>query len=442
MSYDSKLNNNRSSQLISSTQIAIAISFLLHFLLFKYGFPILSLSDKTAQGKLNVPIIELSPQEQSRLPDLSPIPDIPEVNTYFPPSQSPLFGLPQSFPIDPSQFPDLPPIPLPPPPPEFTLPPFPSFPSGDINLPPLEDTSVPLPPPPTQGDGVKKPENPVAATKPQPVKPVETKPIVKNPQPSTPTTPKLSPQQIAAVRQQKLNQGVRQLGQSLQKKDNNSTNEEARKNYVSWVNQVKNAKPENLVIQGIYPRDACIRRLEGKSFYGVLVNAQGQVIDLQLLKSATYPIFNIQASKDINSRSFANKTGKPKPYQVEVDFKYNAQICPSLTLPSLLREEKPKSDTPETPKTPNPKPVEPESPKPEVPPKQETPSPANPEIKPEVPPKQETPSPANPEIKPEVPPKQETPSPANPEIKPEVPPKQETPSPANPEVKPKPNSNS
>jgi outer membrane biosynthesis protein TonB len=406
MSYDSKFKNERASQLISSTQIAVVISLVLHLLLFKYGFPRFSIADKITKEKLNVPIIELSPLEQSRLPNLYPELDIPEFENTPLSSEVPPFALPPSIPINPNLFQDLPPVPLPPPPPEFPLPPLPplpSFPTTDIKLPPLGDiSSLPLPPPPTEGDAIKKPEQPIAPPEAKKDQPPPPKPEVKASESSSPPKPKLSPQQIAAVRQQNLNQQVRQLGQSLQKKDENTTNEEATKNYVSWLNEVKEATPQQLVIQGTYPRDACIRRLEGKSFYGVLVNSQGQVIDLELLKNANYPIFNEQASKDIGSRNFANNTGKPKPYQVEVNFKYDAEICPSLTLPSLRRDDKPKSPTPEV--------------KPEVPPKQETPTPITPEVKPEVPPKQETPTPITPEVKPEVPPKQETPTPITPEV--------------------------
>ena len=72
----------------------------------------------------------------------------------------------------------------------------------------------------------------------------------------------------------------------------------------------------------------------------MVVNAKGQVVALDLLKGAEYPIFNQQGNQDLRGRIFDNDTNKPKPYQVEVNYEYDAEICPSLTLPSI-RTEKP-----------------------------------------------------------------------------------------------------
>jgi TonB family protein len=375
MSYNSKVNN-RASLLIQPTQIAIIISVALHLLLLKYGLPKLSLAQKNSTEDFAVPLVELSPQEQTRLPDLSPEPTWN--NLPLPPGVRP-FALSPSIPTNPNIFPNLPPVPLPPPPQNFNLPPLPpipplpSFPSTDIKLPPVGDiSSIPAPPPlpPIDSEGreaikpASEPEPPAKQSRAEgAAAPPEKEPpqAVAPPQPE----PQIPPEQIAAQRQQQLDRGVRNLSASLKEQKTGTTDEEARINYVAWLNKVGSSQPEKLPekldMSGTYPRDACIRRLEGKTVYGILVNPQGKVIDLDLIKSGGYSIFNQQASEDIAARPFKNDTGKPKPYQVTVDFKYDPEICPSLSLPSLTRNKQPATETGE-PKTPASKPEATEQP--------------------------------------------------------------------------------
>jgi TonB family protein len=405
MSYDSKLNN-RSSLPIEPTQIAIVISVVLHLLLFRYGLPKLSLAQKNAVENPPVPLVELSPLEQTRLPNLSP--QTSWNNLPLPEGVRP-FALSPSIPTDPNLLPNLPPVPLPPPPQYFDLPPLPpipplpSFPSTDIKLPPVGDiSSIPAPPPlpPIDSDGGEAIE-PTSEPKPPP----EPSPEEKPPEPEPPQAvappqrkpePQIPPDQIAAQRQQQLDQGIRNLSASLKEENTGTTDEEARKNYVAWLNEVGTSQPEQLDMSGTYPRDACIRRLEGQTVFGVLVNPQGKVIDLDLIKSGGYALFNQQASKDIAARAFQNDTGKPKPYQVTVDFKYDPEICPSLSLPSLARDKQPTTET-DQPKTPAEKPAANEQPS--------NPAPAEPEQKPE-----ETEAPASNVPAPVEPPRQTAPT--------------------------------
>lgn len=368
MSYDSKLNN-RASKPIQPTQIAIIISVVLHLLLLRYGLPKLSLAQKNSAEDFAVPLVELSPQEQTRLPNLSPEPTWN--NIPLPEGVRP-FALSPSIPTNPNILPNLPPVPLPPPPQYFNLPPLPpipplpSFPSTDIKLPPVGDlSSIPSPPPlpPIDSDGGEA-IKPASEPEPPPEKlPEEKPPEPKPPQAVAPPQPEpqVPPEQIAAQRQQQLDRGVRNLSASLKEEKIGTTDEEARKNYVAWLNEVGTSQPEKLDLKGTYPRDACIRRLEGKTVFGIVVNPQGQVIDLDLIKSGGYSIFNQQASEDIAARPFKNDTDKPKPYQVTVDFKYDPEICPSLSLPSLARDKQPTTET-EEPKTPKPKPEATEQP--------------------------------------------------------------------------------
>ncbi|MGL5795054.1 MAG: energy transducer TonB, partial [Waterburya sp.] len=144
-----------------------------------------------------------------------------------------------------------------------------------------------------------------------------------------------------------------------------TTDEDATKNYLAWLKKVQDTKPEKLVIQGTYPRDACIRKLEDSSFFGIVVDGTGAVMALDLIKGSKYSIFNELASKDIidalrpsvANRTLENKTKKPKPYQIKVDYKYDPEICPSLTLPSIRKAEEAQQTQPQQQSAPTPTPA-------------------------------------------------------------------------------------
>ncbi|WP_017293754.1 TonB family protein [Geminocystis herdmanii] len=121
----------------------------------------------------------------------------------------------------------------------------------------------------------------------------------------------------------------------LQKETQNTSDEDARKNYVAWATQVQNVTPQQLTLSGIYPKDACVGKLEGTAAYGVTVDSAGSVVNTQLIKSSGYPLFNDQALRQIRSHGFANDTGTNKPYHVYVNYNYNAQICPSLSISNV-----------------------------------------------------------------------------------------------------------
>ncbi len=398
MSYESELNPQAGKSIIKPSYLAFILSLLLHLLVYRFGLPSLNL--KQDGGKKQVAVIELNAEQQSRLPNLYPELDIPQVPD-IPPDDSlpaPPFALPPELTPGINGIPDLPPIVIPPPP-NFDIPPLPPFPpSNNIKLPPIGDlSSLPLPPPLESLDF--KPQNPTTEPNAQPApqppteaKKPESKPKTEQQQPKpevkTDPKPEPSPQEIAAIKEKNLQQEVRRLSGSLQKNETGTSNDDANRNYLAWWNKIQTTKPEEITIEGTYPRDACIRRLEGESAFGILVNEEGTVVSAALIKGAKYPIFNQQGSKDISQTTFKPKTEKSKPtvakptdetiaqpiqetkpYLVTVAYKYDPETCPSLTLPSLRKDEeqKPKENTatpkPETPA----KPPEAESEKPAVP---------------------------------------------------------------------------
>ena len=350
MSYESKFER-KSGKFITPAQLCLLASVALHLLVLRFGIPTIKFNNES--GRREVSIIELNPEQRDRLPNLSPqlntpdtpvpdINDLPPVDTSEPAAP---FAIPKDLipgignPID------LPPVVIPPPPDFSNLPPI-----TDITLPPVGDISnLPLPPEINPEDFKTDPP-PVPPTTQQPDKPVnpptqQVKPPAKpESRPVKPTEavkpqPKPTPEQIAARKVQESQERIRKLSQSLTKKEKGTTDEEARKNYVAWLAKVRDVEPEAIEVTGTYPRDACIRRLKGASVYGVVVDVEGNVVALDLIKGAEYSVFDEAAGEEIIRSVLENDTKKPKPYQVTVNYEYDAEICPSLTLPSIRKQE-------------------------------------------------------------------------------------------------------
>ncbi|MDJ0747078.1 MAG: energy transducer TonB [Xenococcaceae cyanobacterium MO_167.B27] len=341
-----------SSKLLSAGKIALVASIILHLLIYKYGFPQLMIRENKVSVEATVATIELNPFEASRLPNLEPQWEVPNFSSSSLDGAAPPFAFPSSITPTLGDLPNLPPLPIPLPP-NFQLPSLPPLPpiSTNIELPPIGDFSaLPSPPPLEDLDSVTTPTTPQESPSPEAIKPPPEKPP--EPTPETKKEPLPTPQQIAAVREQKIQGEISNISASLTKQEIGTTDEDARKNYIAWLTKVKTIEPEVVDIEGIYPKDACIRRLEGTSVYGVVIDSNNTVVALELIKSANYPIFNQQASKDIQNRDFSNNTGQPKPYRVNVNYKYNVEICPSLTLPSLRKKTETPTPTPKVEPTP------------------------------------------------------------------------------------------
>ena len=144
------------------------------------------------------------------------------------------------------------------------------------------------------------------------------------------------------------------LTNQLQKNSTNTSDEEARKNYVSWATEVKSVKSKKLSLQGIYPKDACIRKLEGTTSYGITVNPQGNIVNSKLIKSSGYNIFNNQALTQIKNHKFVNDTQSNQPYHIYVNFKYDNKVCPSISVNSIGNIPAPKSTNKTIPSSPKP----------------------------------------------------------------------------------------
>jgi TonB family protein len=334
-------------KLIQPTNIAIAASVLIHGAFLYFGIPYINseLPEENDNPDLtrNVPIIELTPEEQTRLPNLEQeLPEIPIFNSA--PDLPSTQGLPPLPPLPPAFAPgaslqpiftpfssNLPSIPLPPPPPPMS---FPSS-SGSLILPPPPppnklpiSRNLPAPPPPLNSE--IKPSFP---NSPQSFSPQTPTDNTRSITPIQPTQTEPSREQIIAKRQQNLLASIDRLGRNLQKDERNTSPEEGNKNYLNWLTKIKAAKPTIANLNGTYPKDACLRGLEGSASYGVLVNTQGKVVETELIRSAGYPILNKQALRDVYAETYINQTGQLQPFQVNVNFNRNDRVCPSLSVP-------------------------------------------------------------------------------------------------------------
>ncbi|MBE9127377.1 MULTISPECIES: energy transducer TonB [unclassified Coleofasciculus] len=119
-------------------------------------------------------------------------------------------------------------------------------------------------------------------------------------------------------------------------------------------------------LAGTYPKEACSKKLSGTAVFGVLVGADSKIANIQVLQSAG-ELLDTQARRQINARRFENSTGQQKAYRVSVPFEYNNKICPSSSAPP---------DSPQSENSPEPEnsPAARQTPKPEnSPDAQETP---------------------------------------------------------------------
>lgn len=126
-------------------------------------------------------------------------------------------------------------------------------------------------------------------------------------------------------------------------RDENVSDEEARKNYIAWLQDVNNPTPQEITMAGYYPAEACSGNIEGIVTYGINVNGDGTVVDHQLIKSSGYPLLNNQALEQIQARAFDNATGGNKPYHVYVEFKPSNDVCGSTTVNTNQQNNTPTS---------------------------------------------------------------------------------------------------
>lgn len=368
----------------NSNTVAIAASIGIHALVLGLAFPYLSAtSSKGSSDQTDVRLVELTPAEQSRLPNLSP--PTPEISQFSNPSleNTPLLDTPT---IDPTQippsidsfastssFPSLPPL-------EGlqsapSLPPLPSIPQMNVYSPPIASLPAPsqnLPAPPQlrSPQRYQEQETPFREENIRPNFPqtddeftldeLKNSPIVYGNQRQQEITqqqetaalsnPRRIDPSLEEERQRRLRaeliENAQRLQQSLQPDSTNTSSDEATKNFSTWISQnnvqqgfTQGIRKEhlNMRINGNYPTIASGRQIEGTSVYGVVVDASGRPVDVQPLQSAGYPILDKQAKEDILRQAFQNPTGGKQSYVISVSYK---DPNPTRNLPQPVNNQR------------------------------------------------------------------------------------------------------
>ncbi|MCW6038878.1 TonB family protein [Spirulina subsalsa FACHB-351] len=200
--------------------------------------------------------------------------------------------------------------------------------------------------------------------------------------------PPLTPEQVATLqRQQAFNQRLSEQRNLQRRTDQNTTNQEAERNYTAWRNNVTQnvsqgqGTPQARTIRGNYPADACLRRMEGTAVYGLVIQPDGSVSNVQQIRSAGYALLDQQARSQVTSLGLP-RGEQPIPYRVSIQFTYDPQRCPTLSVPDpeTVRNQpripqgtpapspqpKPENPTPARPEpSPSPRPTASPSPSPE-----------------------------------------------------------------------------
>lgn len=303
-----------------------------------------------SQNTGNVPVIELSPAEQSRLPDQSP--------TLSPDSLlSPSDGLNGT---DSSPFSNSLPntaslpsfsreiVPLPPPP---SLPPLsfnnsyayrlPITTAPRPALPPLSAIrSLPSPPPSALRPPTALPSYPPNASAPD------------RPQFDAPRTP-IDPRELINGRGLQNSPNPEQVAvnsetpnppaaeEDIRYQGENTSDDEANRNDIRWIAKAGSLAPKTMEVAGNYPAAACPSQVQGTAVLGVGADERGQVTaEPYLIKSSGYPILNRQALQQLKDKTFPD----PGAYRVTVNFAPNGKVCPSVATgspPSPARVPKP-----------------------------------------------------------------------------------------------------
>src|SRR6478672_9191293 len=172
------------------------------------------------------------------------------------------------------------------------------------------DRQLPDPPdiPSSSADNLKPQSTPTPTP---PVKPNSSSQTANNSKPPSSSEDKTAPQTNQPnQRQQQLLAELQEQRRSLTRDESNTKDEDARKNYINWsVARGKAEEPEKITVSGVYPKTACIKKLEGTPVVAVLVDAKNNVSKVSLMKSSGYPVFNEKALEDaVKLAKFNNKT--------------------------------------------------------------------------------------------------------------------------------------
>ncbi len=394
----------------SSTSLAILASLGVHGLLWVV-LPVIPFSSKLVEpdSRRTVGLVELTPDEQSRLPQVSTsppslppfgmepsglptLPPAPDANLLQPPSRMSASKDILKVPLPPEIITFSEPLPRP-----LLIPPSQNGQSYTRQVPiikkprfevnqrynlrnfrSLDDTLRGLTAAPVDPNQLQAPtpaSTPQADINRQNANLQNTTPqdqLASSESPATPARPRQIPQ-AAINRLRELQQQYRQ--QAAGKLDNSPSNERQEIRYLSawgaWSSKLQEdnpslnwetAKPISGVVQ--YPKEACPQKASAQIVYGIHVDDKDTIVGKpELLLGTKNDAFDRAALKSIQTVSFKSLNNKHTLYQVYFDYKYNTDNC-SIANPQPTTPNSNNSNSqPTTPKptTPNLQPTTPNS---------------------------------------------------------------------------------
>ena len=366
-------------QVFTPVNVAILSSLGIHGFILGLALPHWQWQDSTGDnlGDRNpVGVIELTPAEQSRLPET----DIFSGSALFPtaPSGSDPGTIPAdpNLPIPPSgdynySLPSGPGI-MPPPPAMPNLPAYPNLPPltsyGNLSRLPITGPPIPSLPQFPSTRQIPRPPGLFPPTPDQGMNPL-------GPGPNRPNFGPLPPSQGTGFIT-RAPQGVNPPQQpGLMAEGEDTSPEKLRENTLVSIAQQGQALKVKDTISGAYPPIACRNRTEATVVYNVFPSGQKDLVG-----RSRYPIFNQLAEQAIANRTYG------EPTQVTVSFKYDAEICGAIdpfipsggetTNPAMPVVPPPAQVTPAPGIAPSPAPMQPRSTTPPVSQPQPTPPPA------------------------------------------------------------------
>jgi outer membrane biosynthesis protein TonB len=292
-----------------------------------------------------VEMVELTPEEQKRLPNFSTLPpiELPEIRN--PPQQSSdsdLFSF-STLPKSPSSLSPSPDSLFVPPPLPIFIPPAPPapIPSFSIQIPTAPPPRPAAPPPAAPAPSPSATAEPSETEE---IPDVAVEPASASPQPEQPdATPEAevaaSPRPIARSEEQ-IQQDLLARQQELRElytyNPSGTSVEAANTSFLEWFSATMDreyaagdTKPKEQQVTSDYPRLACPLKQSRHAVVGVAVDADNQLVgEPKILQSSGYRLFNEEALKTAESYDFENASGDKQLYLLKVNFEYSEETCP------------------------------------------------------------------------------------------------------------------
>lgn len=305
-----------------------------------------------------VEVVELTPDEQKRLPDFSdsspielpPITTLPKPDGLFSQSDLPQPSTSSISPSFPSSDSLLAPLPvfIPPPAPIVDLPTF-TIPIAPSTRPAPPRPAAPTPVPSPQADQSPQPSptvspsaSPEASPSPSPTVAVEP-----GPDQSAQTEPTEQPPRTQEQIQQDLVARQQELRELYTYNPSGTRQGDAQSTFASWFyedlqktgDDFDQRKEEKVTLE--YPKIACPLKQTRFAVVGLMINPDNQIVgDPKIVQSSGYRLFNQEAVNAVKEMAFENTTGDENTAKVDqlhlvtVNFEYSEDICPPGLAPA------------------------------------------------------------------------------------------------------------